>query len=76
MPTVRPGEPPRVRRYTEEAIRERSLLVQLAIDARRQHRPEEKPFQYAPCEAESRRSWDEAARKAALRGYRNGTIFI
>ena len=52
MPTVRPGETPRLRRYTEEAIRERSLLVQLAIDARRQHRPDEEPFHYAPCEAE------------------------
>jgi len=76
MPTVRPGETPRLRRYTEEAIRERSLLVQLAIDARRQHRPDEEPFRHSACEDESRRSWDEAARKAALRGYRNGTIFL
>jgi len=76
LPTVRPDERPRMRRYTEEAIRERSLLVQLAIDARHQHRRDEEPFHYAPCEGESRRSWDEAARKAALRGYRDGTIFI
>jgi hypothetical protein len=64
------------RRYTEDVIRERAELVQLAIDARRQHRPDEQPYVYAPCEALRERRVDESARRAALRDYARGTIFI
>lgn len=76
MPATRVGEAPPRRRYTEQIVRERCRLVQLAIDARRQHRPEEDAFRYQPCEAEGARRWDEAARRADLRRYRDRTIFI
>jgi ectoine hydroxylase-related dioxygenase (phytanoyl-CoA dioxygenase family) len=76
MPTPREGERPVRRRYTDDVIRERARLVQMAIDARRQHRPDEAPYAYAPCETERELSWDEPARQAALRGYVQGTVFI
>jgi hypothetical protein len=37
LPATREGERPARRRYTEDAIRQRARLVQMAIDARRQH---------------------------------------
>lgn len=76
MPATREGERAGRRRYTEDAIRERARLVQMAIDARRQHRPEETPYLYAPCAAEREVCWNDAARRAALRDYARGTIFI
>jgi len=76
MPATSESEAPRRRRYTDEAIRERARLVQLAIDARHQHRPDEVPFQYASSAAEADMRLDAAARSAALRGYRDATIFI
>jgi hypothetical protein len=76
LPATREGDRPGRRRYTEDVIRERARLVQMAIDARHQHRPGEAPYRYAPCAAERDRRWDEAERRAALRGYARGTIFI
>ena len=76
MPAVSGSEAPRRRRYTAEAIRERAQLVQLAIDARHQHRPNEVPFQYAPGVSDAESHRDAAARREALRGYGEGTIFI
>jgi len=76
LPVTREGERPGRRGYTEEVIRERARLLQMAIDARCQHRPNEAPYPYAPFEAERELRWDEAARRAALRDYALGTIFI
>ena len=75
LPAVRPGAPPRRRRYTAEAIRERGELVQLAIDSRRAHRPEETAYRYAPC---ADASPDRAGRwsEAELARYAEGFIFI
>lgn len=76
MPATRPGEAPGRRRYSEQLVRDRCRLVQLAIDARRQHRPEEEAYVYQPAEADAERRWDEAARRADLDRYRERTIFI
>lgn len=66
-------EAPRTRRYTGEVIRERERIVQMAIDARHEHRPAETPFRLA---ASLDTPADAAGRQAALRGYARGTIFI
>jgi len=76
VPAARSGQTPRRRRYSADTIRERSELVRLAIDARRQHRPDEAPFQYAPFVGEPDREWSAESRKTALRGYAEGSIFV
>jgi len=76
MPATRPGQPPERRQYTDDDIRERAELVQLAIDARSAHRPDEIPYAYPPGARVAGRFPDEASRAEALRGYRDGTIFL
>jgi hypothetical protein len=76
MPATDANQPPERRRYTEEDIRERAGIVQLAIDARAAHRPDEASYDYAPGASEAGRYADDAARAEALRGYRKGTIFV
>lgn len=76
MPATRPDQPPERRCYTEDDIHERAELVQLAIDARAAHRPDEAPYAYGPGASAAGRHADDAARSEALRGYRNGTIFV
>jgi len=76
VPATRAGEPPRRRRYSADTIRERCRIVQLAIDARRQHWSEEQPFRYAPCADEADRRWSAESRKTALHRYAEGSIFI
>jgi hypothetical protein len=73
MPATRPGDAPRRRRYTADAIRARSEIVQLAIDARKQHRPQEDAFRYAPF---SEQPGSIESRKTALRHYGRDTIFV
>ena len=51
--------------FDAERIRKRSEVIGYAIDARRQHFPDETPFVYQPHAASGERySWDEAARDA------------
>jgi len=76
VPATRPGQPPERRRYTDEAIRERAAIVQLAIEARQEHRPEETPYKYGPGASQAGAFNDSTSRAEALRGYREGTIFI
>jgi len=76
LPATQPGQPPQRRRYADEDIRERAGIVQMAIEARAAHRPDEASFDYAPGLSQAGLCRDEAARSAALRGYRNGTIFV
>ena len=76
MPATHPGQPPTRRQYTEDDIRERAELVQLAIDARSAHRPDEAPYAYPPGAGAAGRFRDDASRAEALRGYRDGTIFL
>ena len=56
--------------YDEERIHGRSKIIQLAIDARQQQRPEETPYHYKPManEADSLR-WSEDTRESVLKNY-------
>ena len=58
-------------------IHERSRIIQLAIDARRQHFPDEAPFNYQPFadEADACR-WNEAARSTILKDYNLLDMYI
>ena len=66
-----------VETYTAERIHDRSRIVQLAIDARRQRFPDETPYRYQPF-ADDRNPprWSEAAREALLKNYNLHDIFI
>jgi ectoine hydroxylase-related dioxygenase (phytanoyl-CoA dioxygenase family) len=76
LPMTDPNQKATRRRYREEDLRERQRLVQLAIEARSEHRPDESPYEYAPCLDQAGRYRDEGVRKNALRDYRNGTVFV
>ena len=75
MPTTSAEQSAKRRRYTAESIAERRRLVQIAIDARRQHRPDEAPYRVAEAEGHERR-WSAEERVEELRDYARGTIFI
>ena len=56
--------------YDEARVRQRSRAIQVAIDARAQHYPQETPYVYQPFvgeEADNRLT--EATRKSVLEGY-------
>ena len=53
--------------YDEAHIKERSRVIALAIDARRQRYPEEVAFDYKPFAGETHR-WDEKA-QASIKDY-------
>ena len=55
LPTTSPGQEAKRRRYTADAIAERRRLVALAIDARREHRPDEAPYLLAESNPEAMR---------------------
>ena len=76
LPATRAGAPVQRRRYSADAIRERAQLVQLAIDARRSHRPEEIPFEYAPVVGETPRERTPESLRQGLSGYAAGYIFV
>lgn len=76
MPRPAPDAPAGRRRYDAAAIAARARIVQFAIDARRAHRPDETPYRYAPTADVDDLPRDEPARRAALRGYARGTIFV
>lgn len=66
-----------VETYGEARIAERARILQLAIDARRQHFPQETSYIYRPLagrEDESR--WTEANREALLKNYNQRDMFI
>lgn len=76
VPATSPGAEPRRRRYSPDLIQERCELVQLAIDARHQHRPDEPPFRYTIFSDAEEMHWDADARQAALQKYAEGSIFV
>lgn len=76
MPRPAPDMPTLRKRYTDEIIRERSRIVQLAIEARADRRPDEGAYSYAPIAGEAGLAAGDAARTEALRGYARGTIFV
>jgi len=56
--------------YDAEYIRQRSRMIAVAIDARRQRFPEEEPYRYRPLEAEAAANrWNESARANIVRNY-------
>ncbi len=66
-----------VETYTEERIAERSRIIQLAIDARRQRFPHERAYDYRPLAGqEDRNRWTEAARETLLKNYNQRDMFI
>lgn len=63
--------------YTPERIEERSRIIAVAIDARRQRFPEETPYRYGPLagrEAENR--WNEETRKTVVKDYNLRDMYI
>lgn len=56
--------------YTDERLHERSRLIALGIDARRQRFPHEAPYVYLPLAHEADRNrWSDAARSEILHDY-------
>ena len=76
VPATRPGQKTERRRYSESCIQSRARIVQLAIAARKFHRPDEEPYDYEPLRGESLDADSLASIKAALQHYSDGTIFI
>jgi len=76
VPATRPGQKAGRRRYSESCIQSRARIVQLAIAARKIHRPAEEPYDYEPLRGESLDADSLASIKAALQHYSDGTIFI
>jgi len=67
----------KVETYTAERIRDRSRIIQLAIDARRQRFPDETPYRYRPfADDPDPPRWSDAAREALLKNYNTRDIFI
>lgn len=63
--------------YDEARIKERSRIIQLGIDARRQRFPNETPFVYKPLAGEAALiRWSEEARSKMLRNYNQQDMFI
>ena len=63
--------------YTANHIHERSRLIALAIDARRQRYPDEKSYVYQPLVGEEDANrWNNAARKNQLKDYNVRDIYI
>lgn len=66
-----------VETYDESRVFERSRIIQLGIDARRQRFPNEKSFSYRPFVGrEDEARWTEAARETVLKNYNQRDMFI
>jgi hypothetical protein len=66
-----------VETYDEQRVVERSRIIQLGIDARRQRFPQEKSYVYKPLAARADEiRWTEAAREALLKNYNQRDMFI
>ena len=69
------GEEPQP--FDAERIRERSRIIALAIDARRQRFPDEAPYRYQPLAAEQDAiHWNDAARETLLKDYNTKDLGI
>lgn len=62
--------------YSSEDIRTASRLIPLAIDARRQRFPDERPYVYQPLVDESPGRWNEEDREALLRNWQQRALGI
>lgn len=63
--------------YTPERITERSRIIALAIDARRQHFVNERPYRYQPLAGkEDDNRWNEQTRQSVLKDYNLRDMYI
>lgn len=63
--------------YDKERIHQRSRIIPLAIDARRQRFPEETPYVYQPLAGhEAQNTWNYAARNSVLKNYNLLDMYI
>lgn len=63
--------------YDEARIAERSRLIQIAIDARRQRFPQERSYVYRPLAGrEDENRWNETTRETVLKNYNQRDMFI
>ncbi len=66
-----------VETYSADRIARRSRLIALAIDARRQHFPEENSYSYQPLNGlEEENRWSEETRQSILKNYNVDDMFI
>ena len=67
----------RVVTFDEAHIRERSRMIAIGIDARRQRFPDETPYRYAPLadEADENR-WNETTREAVVKNYNLRDMYL
>jgi hypothetical protein len=66
-----------VETYDAARVAERSRMIQIGIDARRQRFPDETPFVYQPLAGqESRNRWNEETRQSVVRNYNLKDMFI
>jgi hypothetical protein len=66
-----------VETFDEERVAERSRIIQLAIDARRQRFPNEKAYVYKPLVGhEDENRWNETTRASLLKNYNQRDMFI
>lgn len=62
--------------YDEERVAERSKVIALAIDARRQYHPDETPYRYAPCANLPETRYTAENERRILHGYNKKDLFI
>jgi Phytanoyl-CoA dioxygenase (PhyH) len=67
----------RVVTFTTEQIHERSRMIAIGIDARRQRFPRETPYRYQPLVGEEEQNrWTEATRQSVVRNYNLRDMYI
>ena len=63
--------------YDDDRIHSRSRIIQLAIDARRKHFPNEAPYNYAPMQQEVEQlRWSETTRESVQKNYNQQDLGI
>jgi hypothetical protein len=67
----------RVVTFTTEQIHERSRMIAIGIDARRQHFPNETPYRYQPLIGEEQQNlWNEQTRHDVVKNYNLRDMYI
>ena len=67
----------RVVTFTREQIHERSRMIAIGIDARRQRFPHETPYRYQPLASEENENrWNEITRRNVVRNYNLRDMYI
>ena len=67
----------RVVTFDEAHIHERSRMIAIGIDARRQRFPDETPYCYAPlAEQENKNRWNETTRETVVKNYNLRDMYV